>query len=195
MRRVPSAMQAAIDLADLGRELGQQVDVVENSLFGQRGAIVSPCGTWRWLIWETWSLDPFLGMGLLNPSRASHLVDDPTWIRGRKRAGNSRTPRYGGLLLWNPFAFRATERADMLAADDPVGPLNNRFIDAALEAAERTIVGWGADGRHRGRDEEIKARLRAKGVEPWCLTLTKGGQPGHPLYLKEALQPQPWDIG
>lgn len=190
-----SALQAAMDLAEMGRALGQQVDVVESWMFGQRGAIMSPCGTYRWLIWETWSLDPFLGMNLLNPSTASHLVDDPTWVRGRRRAGCSTMPRYGGLLLWNAFAFRATDPADMKAAVDPVGPLNDQFIDAALDASDRVIVGWGAHGDHLGRDEQVKARMRAKGVSPYCLKLTKGGQPGHPLYLKEALQPVLWDIG
>ena len=190
-----SALQAAMDIAEMGRDLGQQVDVVESALWGQRGAIMSPCGTYRWLIWQTWSLDPFLGMGLLNPAPASHMVDDPTWLRCRKRASQSRPPRYGGLILWNPFAFRATNPDAMLAADDPIGSLNDRFIDAALDAAERTIVGWGARGGHRGRDTEIKARMRAKAIEPYCLTLTKGGQPGHPLYLKENLEPVLWSIG
>lgn len=190
-----SALQAAMDLAEMGRDLGQEVNVVETHMFGQRGAIMSPCGRYRWLIWETWSLDPFMGMALLNPSTASHLVDDPTWVRGRRRAGNSRMPTFGGLLLFNSFAYRATDPADMKAATDPVGMLNNQFIDAAIDASDRIICGWGAHGGHLGRDDEMKARLRAKGVSPYCLTLTKGGQPGHPLYLKEALQPVLWDIG
>lgn len=190
-----SALQAAMDLAALGHELEQRVDIVQNSMFGQRGAIVSPCDKYRWLIWETWSLDPFLGMVLLNPSRASHLVDDPTWDRSRMRAATSLTPRYGGLLLFNSFAYRATDPDDMKAADDPIGPLNNQFIDAALDSVDRLICGWGAGGGHLGRDEQMKARMRAKGITPFCLTLTKGGQPGHPLYLKKSLQPVRWDIG
>ena len=190
-----SALQAAMDLAEMGRNLGQQVDVVENHMFGQRGAIMSPCGRYRWLIWETWSLDPFLGMNLLNPSVASHLIDDPTWVRGRRRAGASLSPRYGGLLLWNSFAYRATDPADMKASADPVGALNDQFIDAAIDASDRIICGWGAHGGHLGRDEQIKARMRSKGAAPYALTLTKGGHPGHPLYLKESLQPVPWDIG
>ena len=104
-------------------------------------------------------------------------------------------PRFGGLLLWNEFGYRATDPADMKAAADPIGPLNDRFIDAALDASDRVICGWGAHGAHLGRDEQVKARMRAKGIAPYCLTLTKGGQPGHPLYLKEALQPVLWDIG
>lgn len=189
-----SALQAALDLAELGREFGQQVDVIENSMFGQRGAIMSPCGTYRWLIWQTWSLDPFLGMNLLNPSTASHLNDDPTWDRCRRRAMASRMPRYGGLLLWNSFAYRATDPADMKGAADPVGTLNDQFIDAALDAVDRVIVGWGTHGGHLGRDEQVKARMRAKGLTPYRLTLTKCGHPGHPLYLKEALQPVLWNI-
>ena len=190
-----SALQAALDLAEMGRTLGQQVDVVENSMFGQRGAILSPCGAYRWLLWQTWSLDPFMGMNLLNPSKASHMVDDPTWDRCRRRAMVSRSPQYGGILLWNLFAYRATDPADMKDASDPIGSLNDQFIDAALSASDRVIAGWGAHGGFLGRDEQVKARMRAKGVVPHCLTLTKGGHPGHPLYLKEALQPTPWDIG
>lgn len=190
-----SALQAARDFAELGHRNRQQVDVVETSMFGQRGAIMSPCGGYRWLIWETWSLGPFLGYGLLNPSTASHQDDDPTWLRSRKRAMISHMSRFGGVLIWNEFGFRATDPASMKLADDPVGLLNDVFIDAALDAADRTICGWGAHGDFQGRDEQVKARMRAKGIRPYCLTLTKGGQPGHPLYLKEALQPQLWDIG
>ncbi|MBN8843268.1 MAG: DUF1643 domain-containing protein [Sphingomonadales bacterium] len=190
-----SALQAAMDLGEMGRDLGQQVDVVQHHMFGQRGAIMSPCGKYRWLIWETWSLDPFLGMNLLNPSTASHLIDDPTWVRGRRRAVTSRTPTFGGLLLFNSFAYRATDPADMKASADPIGSLNDAFIDAAIDASDRIICGWGAHGGHLGRDEQMKARMRAKGVTPYILSMTKGGHPGHPLYLKEALQPVPWDIG
>lgn len=189
-----SALQSVQEFAALGRGLGQQVDIIETSMFGQRGAIMSPCGAYRWLIWEVWSLDPLMAMGLLNPSVASHLIDDPTWNRGRKRAALSQVPRYGGVAYWNIFGIRATDPKDMLAASDPVGEHNNTFIDAALTRAATTILGWGAHGTHRGRDEQVKARIRAIGLPVHYLALTKGGQPGHPLYLKESLQPTLWEF-
>ncbi len=194
MTKMISAVQAAMELAELGRSLGLKVDIDEQAPTFQRGAIMSQDERYRYAIWQTWSLDPMMAMGLLNPSTASHLIDDPTWDRGRKRAGRSQSPRFGGVMYWNAFAFRATDPDVMMAAADPVGEHNDAFIDAALTRSAMTIIGYGAKGAHRGRADEVKARIRALQVPVHYLRLTKHGHPGHPLYLPEALEPTLWEF-
>ena len=62
---------------------------------------------------------------LNNPSTADHNDDDPTIIKCIKYAQNWG---YGGLLIGNLFAYRATNPSEMKKVDDPVGPLNNHYL-------------------------------------------------------------------
>ncbi len=57
------------------------------------GAVFSPCGSWRYLLWRTGNpRGKLLGMGLLNPSTADHTADDPTIRRCRARAVQAGMP-------------------------------------------------------------------------------------------------------
>jgi hypothetical protein len=61
----------------------------------------------------------------LNPSTADAISDDATI---RRCVGLAKREGCGRLVMLNLFAFRATTPADMFAADDPVGPRNDRVI-------------------------------------------------------------------
>jgi hypothetical protein len=143
------------------------------------GALFSRCGTWRYLLWRM--ADPrakIVGMGLLNPSRADELHDDPTIRQCRARG---RQAGHAGLLVWNLFAFRATFPADLKRALDPVGPDNDLAIALALSLAGRTILAWGNHGAYLARDRAVLAQCA--GARIAVLGLTGRGQPRHPLYL------------
>lgn len=151
------------------------------------GAVFSPCGDYRYLLWrEGGSRGRFLGMGLLNPSTADHRADDPTIRRCRQRA---MQVGQGGLLVWNLFAFRATRPQAMRATADPVGCENDAAIELALDLSERTIIGWGNHGAHRGRSREVLDRC----IGSLVLGFTKSGEPRHPLYVTAATLPLRWE--
>ena len=57
------------------------------------------------------------------------------------------------------------------------------------------VCAWGGHGNHKDVDKAFKATANAIGKELHCLTLTKGGQPGHPLYLKKDLKPIQYQAG
>lgn len=117
---------------------------------------------------------------MANPSVANRTRLDRTLRRCR-----SFTQRLGGhhMAILNAFAFISQDPAGMLAAEDPVGPLNDATIErtVAREGVIAVIAGWGVLGTHRGRDKQLVEILRGRLS---CLGLTKDGLPRHPLYLR-----------
>lgn len=137
---------------------------------------------------------PVLIALMLNPSTADHMKNDPTVTRVCERA---RRQGFGGVLVLNAFAWRETDRLKMLQVEDPVGPLNDIFILAGLEFARaggKVLVGWGNEGGHRGRSDEISRLLEASGVQAYCLKVCANGQPGHPLYVGYDAPMIPWPV-
>jgi hypothetical protein len=136
--------------------------------------------TYRYALSRCW--DPKKPMMLfvgLNPSTADENKLDPTLRRIRWFAQREWC---GGFWVANLFAFRATKPENMMAAADPVGPDNDRWILDMARWSSLILVGWGANGGHRGRDMEVRKLLQ--GFDIHCLAKTKTGQPGHPLYLR-----------
>jgi len=150
-----------------------------------KSARFSDCKKYRYSLCRIWNekkgLVNFVG---LNPSTADENIDDPT-IRRCVRFADSWG--YGGLIMTNLFAFRATDPAEMRAADDPVGPDNDYFVKELSMIAELTVMSWGASGSFMARDFAVKTFLK----NACYLALTKSGQPRHPLYLKKDLKPIP----
>lgn len=131
---------------------------------------------------------------LLNPSTATEAAEDATTTRCGARA---RALGFGGVVICNLFAFRATRPADLTRSADPVGPANNGVLRAAARAPDLGMIlcGWGAHGARNldgAQATQVTAMLRRAG-RPLChLGLTAGGAPRHPLYLRTALEPQSW---
>ncbi len=168
------------------------------NLFEHRTAIWSGKGAldsvYRYRLGIVWNADkPALTFILMNPSTASETENDPTVARCCERA---RRQGYGGVIILNAFAFRATDPRVMLAANDPVGPLNDRVlfdnISMVAAAGWPVILGWGQNGAHRGRDKDIWALLYEAGVQPMCLKVAANGQPVHPLYIPYDADFIPW---
>ena len=155
------------------------------------GAIFSPCERYRYSLWRWWGAPPLapyppdmVAFICLNPSTADATLNDPTVTRCcnfAKRWG------YGGMAMLNLFAHRDTDPKLMLLSNNPIGPLNNNAIRTVAEACAFRVCAWGAHGSHLGRDKIVTWLLRD--LPLYCLTLTKGGHPGHPLYLSGELKP------
>ncbi len=148
----------------------------------QQGAIIQ--GPYRYRLWRTWNAhQPTLLWILLNPSTANGTQDDPTL---RRLVSFSRSFGYGGLVVVNLFAWRATSPQALKEADDPIGPDNDRFIREAAAHAQQIVVAWGNGGTYQQRDQDVLTLLTPSPL--WCLGITRDGHPMHPLYQPTTAQ-------
>ena len=74
----------------------------------------------------------------------------------------------------------------MLAADDPVGPKNDRAFRYWRKRVEMIVAAWGANCP-ASREQAVCAEI---GRTIHCLGRTKAGRPKHPLYLRAETQPE-----
>lgn len=159
-------------------------------LFLEKDAVISDCGTYRYLLRRTWDHNRQRALFvMLNPSTADADNDDPT-IRSCIRL--CRFWGYGSFEVVNLFAFRSTDPNALLDAADPVGPRNIDVIEAAANRCDAIICAWGA---HKSATY-VQAGYRPWGVMVFdllgnarrpaifCLGTTKSGAPKHPLYIK-----------
>jgi len=151
-----------------------------------KSAVISECGQYRYELRRIWQ--PKTGavcFVMLNPSTADADIDDPTI---RRCMGFAATWGYGGIIVGNLFAYRATDPNFLKIIQDPVGPMNDEFLKVMSERADITICAWGDHGRYLNRGSAI---LRLLDV-PNCLAINKSGSPKHPLYAKRYLTPKPF---
>lgn len=147
-----------------------------------KSAELSPCGRYRYTLRRA-------GLGgsietinfiMLNPSTADAEIDDPTIRRCIRFTSDWG---YNELVVTNLFALRSTDPKALATAADPIGPDNDRHIAQQAAAAALVVCAWGAHGALRGRAAHVVRLLASAGIQPMCLSMTAGGQPGHPLYL------------
>jgi hypothetical protein len=156
------------------------------------GAVISECGIYRYKLWRFWDDRlPACAFIMLNPSVADASIDDPTI---RRVVGYARGWDYGSVTVANLFALRSTDPAAMKSAADPVGPLNDRHIVEVARSSALVVAAWGAHPGIEGRARDVRRMLADAGVTLYCLALTKGGHPGHPLFLKSDLVPVSMEV-
>jgi hypothetical protein len=162
-----------------------------------RSAVISACGRYRYrLERELRSDGPVAAWVMVNPSRADAKIDDQTI---RKCLGFARSLAIGRLVIVNAFAYRAADIRELRRAHDPVGPDNDRHIEAALREADIHIAGWGPLAKlppHlRGRWRVVLTLAARAGRRLQCLGVAKDGQPLHPLRLSYRRRLIPFDAG
>jgi hypothetical protein len=154
------------------------------------GALFSRCRRWRYLLWRSWDEKrPAANFLMLNPSTADAVKLDPSCTRARDYAVRWG---FGGLLVTNIFAWRATDPQEMKAVRDPVGRGNDRAILRAAREAAIVVCAWGNHGTHMNRSLSVLRELRAAGLGLHVLRMNGSGEPAHPLYLCGALRPRRW---
>jgi len=189
-------------------EFGLRV-VMPATLMPLHGAVVSDDGLYRYILTRTWDRSlPALVFCMLNPSTADATVDDPTI---RKCIGFAQRLGYGGIIVVNLFAYRATKPrelyAQLAAGVDIVGPDADTWIKHAFGIGHRKIVaGWGTSpgkhsahggpqlgfvdlriGRIRALAQEMDATLHAIGINEKTKT------PRHPLMTPYATPMTEWN--
>lgn len=153
-----------------------------------KDAKLSKCRRYRYALWRRWDASqPYVMFIGLNPSVADEKEDDPTL---RRCINFAKSWGYGGVCMANLFAFRATDPDVMLAAPDPVGKDNDKWLSKLAKDAGLVVAAWGNLGAHLNRSVIVKSSL----TNLHCLKLNKSGEPAHPLYQPSSSKPQPFDI-
>jgi hypothetical protein len=151
---------------------------------GGRGALISECGRYRYRLWRLWDdLTPVMVWVMLNPSTADADVDDPTI---RKCIGFAKQHHYGGIIVVNLFAWRATDPKELPTVTDPVGPENDQHILWACTAPLMlsVVAGWGSMKWAQKRAARVKMLIQSQARrDVKCFKQSESGAPWHPLYL------------
>lgn len=150
-------------------------------------AIISTCGKYRY--WLSREGDPTMqrvAFVMLNPSTADADIDDATIRRCRTFA------RGAGFVVVNLYAFRATKPADMVAAEDPVGPENMFYLAQVAEGAYKIIAAWGIHAK-QPQVRNFVDICEAFGTQIYSIgTNESNGSPRHPLYAPSVTPIEPW---
>lgn len=157
----------------------------------KRDAVISDCGTYRYLLSREWADGPTCTFIMLNPSTADGKQDDPTI---RRCINFAKRERCGKLFVVNLMAFRATDPSKLPLDDRAVGPDNSNYIfKVAAETDGPIISAWGANKAADRYALSFMKAARRRDLQLYCLKLTASGHPGHPLYVKSdaPLKPYP----
>lgn len=151
-----------------------------------KSAVISECGKYRYELHRTWDESrPKVLFVMLNPSTADAELDDPTI---RRCIGFAKTWGYGGIMVGNMFAYRATDPNELknMPVDPEVNDINHQVLMKMHWAAKETVFAFG--------NPPVYRNLPMNGMNrTYHLGLTKAGNPKHPLYLKGDTQMQEFE--
>lgn len=152
--------------------------------------MLSDDGVYRYALTRLWGkAERGVVWIMLNPSTANAGEDDATL---RKIQRFTRAWGYEGLAVVNLFALRARNPKRLENHPDPVGPANDLAIRRVVDSEpELVIAAWGSNGVLRSRALIVREKV-IPDVPLHILRLTQFGQPVHPLYLPETLEPTRW---
>lgn len=132
---------------------------------------------------------------MLNPSKASHEIDDATIRRVR---GFSEDWGFASFEVVNLYSLIDTYPEDMLRQDFDrrIGPANVAVQERALARAELVVCAWGANMEGENAHwHAFVGRAIAADKQPFCLGRTAGGHPKHPLRLAKTTALEPFELG
>lgn len=160
----------------------------------ERHAVISNCGQYRYTLYRQWDDGRHVTFLMFNPSTADANVDDHTI---RKCMGFAKRWGYARLSVVNLFALRSSDPRAVRRSTDPIGPLNDYWIDKVFAETREVICAWGCEQHAKG---DIVARRVVKMIRMAsahylhleCLGTTKTGVPRHPLMLPYETSRSPW---
>lgn len=149
-------------------------------------AVISPCGSYRYVLSRSWSFEPIVTWVMLNPSTADAMADDATI---RKCVGFAKRWGFGGIRVVNLFAWRSRDPLALVDLPDPYGPEYGKHFDGAINTSSLVVAAWGCESTLKKKALLIqRATMTRTGllgltVPVVCLGMTKAGTPYHPLTL------------
>lgn len=154
-----------------------------------RSARLSPDGIYRYELHRTWSaLEPSLPFVMLNPSTADAEHDDPTIRRCMHFA---RREGYGGIVVVNLYALKATDPGQLRLHYSPTGGQDNdetitSFLSYADHNSVPVVCAWGVERTVRYAPMRRRVGWLQLEAKRWhadlrCLGVTQRGEPKHPL--------------
>ena len=155
-------------------------------------AKLSRCNQYRYMLTRRWD-DALQSLGIicLNPSTADAKTDDNTV---RKCVALTAHWGYGGFVLVNLFAWRATDKTEIRNVVDPVGPNNDAEIQSAIATVDDILLAWGNDGAYLDRSSRVRSMLARRRKNYLCIRQNASGEPIHPLYQSSTADCQPIDL-
>lgn len=160
-----------------------------------RSAVLSACGAFRFQLvrslerelWHEHIKPGAIAWMLNNPSTADAEVDDPTV---RKCWKYTTQWGYGSMMFVNTNPYRSTEPKLAKVPDEHVLLANDSWLRYAVTQCPYVIAAWG----DKANPELVRRAVNV--IHPLgplhALKVTKGGQPGHPLYLPGCAYPELW---
>jgi hypothetical protein len=145
---------------------------------------------YRWQFERRWSEGRTITWVGLNPGiGATDNAQRPTL---RRMVTVSRASGYGGLIVVNLFGLRTRDPKDLRTARDPIGEANDDAIAFATSASvsDMTVACWGHYGGLHDRAQYVMDKVIEGDV--YCLGITKGGEPRHPLYVPSDVKLMPY---
>ncbi|MBA4374427.1 MAG: hypothetical protein C0402_16370 [Thermodesulfovibrio sp.] len=145
-------------------------------------SVFSECEQYRYKLIEIWDdTKPLVLWILMNPSVACLEYSDPTL---RKTGTFSRRWGYGGQMIGNVHAYRATDKYRLLEVADPVGPSNDRSIQEMAKQAKTIVIAYGKPpGKLCARGRKVIEMLKDHFGLSYLRMAADGVTPCHPLYL------------
>jgi hypothetical protein len=139
-----------------------------------KSAVLSENGKYRYRLDRKWGKQAPIVWVMLNPSTADARKDDATI---RRCCGFAKQWNAGGIVVYNLFAYRATNPQELGGVPDPVGPKNDIHL-AGIDPSLVVVCAWGVNGNHFTTRIRIVKRILGN-RDLWCLGLASG-QPRHP---------------
>lgn len=164
------------------------MSVIDRDFFGlSSDALFSPCGRFRYRLHRIWDrTKPIAFVGMLNPSKAGAVSDDPTIAVLR---GHCSALGFGGFVVGNQGAYIATDPADLFALPlrIAIGDDNDDHLISMIEQCDAHICAWGARSLPH-RDSMIVDMIYRAGGKPTAFALTARHCPRHPLRMKRPVE-------
>jgi hypothetical protein len=160
------------------------------------GTVISACDFYRYRLERQAAGAGSTAVIMVNPSTADAEKDDATI---RKLRGFGDRHGWGRIVVGNLFAYRATDVRQLGLVDDPIGPLNDHYLNIIFQQVELVVFAWGPLGKqppiHRERWRHVTRMATSLGHLPLRIGApAKCGHPRHPLMLAYAELIEPWSM-
>jgi hypothetical protein len=148
-----------------------------------RKAIFSQDGKHRLLLIRKWKSKGKVGCWImLNPSKADNVRDDNTvrWLIKFSKAHG-----YRKFYVLNLFTYITSEPKvlEVLKEAKANKALNYKLISKYALKADVVICGWGTWGFIDRQGNTVKNLLKSMKIKAYCLGLSEGGHPFHPMFV------------